>query len=78
LDFGNYEEPTLVETDEENSDINSECLFCLGLYTRTDAAKSGLNAHNTNNGAVKSVVETTGTTLFAFSVTLNKSSAHLP
>jgi hypothetical protein len=67
LDFEDCEEPNLVETDEENSDNDAECLFCSGLFIRTDGTKIGLKSHNTTNGAVKSVqVQTTGTTFFVF------------
>ena len=34
LDSENCEEPSLVEKDEEYSDIDAQCLYCSGLYTR--------------------------------------------
>jgi hypothetical protein len=74
-------EPSLVETVEENSDIDSECLYPSGLcrLLETDAAKSGSNAQNATRGAMKSVrVQTTGKVFFAFPATLNKCSAPLP
>jgi hypothetical protein len=80
-DSEDFEETSLVETEEENSDIDGECLCYSGLYRllETDAAKSGSNAQNATNGAMKSVrVQTTGKVFFAFSATLNKCSARLP
>jgi hypothetical protein len=73
------EEPSFVETGEENSDIDAECFSVQGCILKTDAAKSGSNAQNATSGAMKSVwVQTSGKRPFAFSATLNKCSARLP
>jgi len=81
LESEDFEESSLVETDEENSGIDAECLYCSRLYRmlERDADGSGSNAQNPTSGATKSVREqTTGRGFFAFSATLNKCSARLP
>jgi len=40
LDSEDCEEPSLVETGEENSDLDDECLYCSGLYTRDRHCKN--------------------------------------
>jgi hypothetical protein len=50
-----------------------------GCILETDAAKSGSNAQNATNGAMKSVqVHTTGKSFFGFSATPNKFSVRVP
>jgi hypothetical protein len=52
LNSKDCEEPSLIETDEENLGIDVECLGCI---LETDAAKSGSNAQNATSGAMKSI-----------------------
>jgi hypothetical protein len=43
LDPEDCEEPILAETDEENSDINVECLYVSGLFTRDWRGEKWIN-----------------------------------
>ena len=39
LDSEDREEHSLIETDEENSDVDADCFYCSGLYTRDTRRK---------------------------------------
>jgi hypothetical protein len=78
LNIEDCEEPSLVQTDEENSDFDAKRLYCSGLCTRDRRGENWINAQNATSGAMNSVrVRTTGKCFFDFSATLYKYSARL-
>jgi hypothetical protein len=74
-----FEEPSLVETEDENSDIDAECLYCSGPYTRDRRGEKWIKCTKCYKWCHE---ECSGTddwkTFLCFSATLNKCSARLP
>jgi hypothetical protein len=67
LDSEDCDKSSLVETGEENSGGDAECLYCSGLYTRDRRGEKWIKCTNATNGAMKNVqVQTTGKTFPCF------------